>query len=35
VLAERVETGRMSLSDAKRVARMILRDNVRDLYGLP
>jgi predicted TIM-barrel fold metal-dependent hydrolase len=34
VLANRVERGRMTMDEAKTVARMILRDNVIELFGL-
>jgi hypothetical protein len=34
VLANRVERGRMTMDQARTVARMILRDNVIELYGL-
>ena len=34
VLANRVENGRMSMAEAKRVAQMVLRDNAKELFGL-
>jgi len=34
VLANRIERGRMTMDEAKTVARMILRDNVIELFGL-
>ena len=34
VLANRVESGRMSMGDAKRTAQMILRDNEIEFFGL-
>ena len=34
VLANRVENGRMNMADAKRVARMILRNNAIEFFGL-